>query len=640
MDEGKAGAEGINSRTIPAMIKRSVQHFGEMPALCRKLDEVWVPISYADLDRAATCFACGLIRLLGVRKGDHVALIADNRPEWMIADLGIHYAGAVDIPRGADTPTQILEAIVRHSDARFAIVENAELLEKIRPLLSELQGIVVLDPPSAGQSLPANAHTYAELMVEGERDTFAAEELVGERLTQLRSEDLATIIYTSGTAGNPKGVMIAHRHYLHNIQTVPGLLGNDSTDKSLAFLPIWHAFERMIEYIILSVGASVYYSNLAGLRDHLVEVRPTVLVTVPDFWVSVYKVFLRKATAESRLKRVLVGSLLASAIRYRRAFRLLHGNQPRFNPEERPSTWSILHARFNCFCLAPVFRLTDRLLFRRLWESLGGQLKTVSIGAGPLPAKIDEFLDAAGINVVEGYGLTEAMVIIAFRDAQHKRFQTVGGVLPGLELQIVDENGNPLGPGVVGRIRFRGPTLMLGYYKDPQLTAAVIDRDGWFDTGDTGVWTVDSCLRVLGRADDTLVLTNGEKVNAVMLENELRGESLVERAVVVGQGRPFVASFLFPQPQELAALAKQKGISFQRVEELATNPQILAEYQALCDRVSANRQKFTVHERIRRFRLVFWRLDVGKELSQSMKLRRAELARLHQREIDGLYRTG
>ncbi|MCX5973539.1 MAG: AMP-binding protein, partial [Coprothermobacterota bacterium] len=417
MNEGEAGAEGINNRTIPAMIKRSVQRYGEMPALCRKVEEVWLPISYADLDRAATCFAFGLMNLLGVRKGDHIALIADNRPEWMIASLGILYATAVDVPRGSDTPAEILQTIVRHSDARIAILENVEQLEKLRPLLGELDQLIFIDPPASIENLPIPWHRFADCLAEGERDFAQTEEQVGQRLAQLQPDDLATIIYTSGTAGNPKGVMIAHRHYMHNIEAVPGLLGNNSTDKSLAFLPIWHAFERMIEYIILSVGASVCYSNLAGLREHLVEVHPTVLATVPDFWVSVYKVFLRKATAESPLKRALVTSLLASAIRYRRAFRLLHGNKPRFRPEERPGTWSIIQARFSCFCLAPLFRLTDRLLFRRLWESLGGRLKTVSIGAGPLPAKIDEFLDAAGINVVEGYGLTEVMVIIAFRDA-------------------------------------------------------------------------------------------------------------------------------------------------------------------------------------------------------------------------------
>lgn len=640
MEESKARAGKISEGTVPSLIKDSVQRFGEKPALYRRIQEHWVGMSYAALDHAATCFAFGLMNRLGVQKGDHVALIANNRMEWMIADLGILYAAAVDVPRGSDTPAEILQTIVRHSDARIAILENAEQLEKLRPLLGELDQLIFIDPPASTEAIQIRWCSLADCLAEGERDFAQAEEQVGQRLAQLHPDDLATIIYTSGTTGNPKGVMIAHRNYMHNVETVPVILGNTSKDKSLSFLPIWHAFERMIEYIILSVGASVYYSNISELREHLPEVQPTLLITVPDFWVTIYKAFLRKAMTGSRFKKLFVSLILRSALRYQRSIRLLRGDDPRFTSADRPSNWRKAIAWLNrCVC-APAFFLADRLLFKKLRATLGNHLELVSSGAGPLPEKVDDFMNAAGINVVEGYGLTETMVIIAVRDAKHKRFQTVGGVLPGLEIQIRSESGVPLGPGQLGSVYFRGPTLMLGYYKNPELTSSLIDRDGWFDTGDLGMWTIDGCLKILGRADDMLVLTNGEKVNAVILENELRSESLVERAVVVGQGKPYAAAFLFPNPQELRALAQRKGVSYQQLEELAENPQILAEYKALCDRVSLNRDRFTAHERIRRFQLVFWRLEVGKELSQSLKLRRLQFTRLHQKEIDGLFKAG
>jgi long-chain acyl-CoA synthetase len=632
--------ESVSSvpRTVPGLIGQSVERFGDRPAFFHKVEDAWQPISYRDLDQRAKAFASGLIHRLGVEKGDLLAMIANNRPEWMVASLGIHFAGAVDVPRGSDTPPEILQTILRHSGARMAILEDLSVLEKLGSVASQLETLVLIDPPDG--PLPANAYAFKDLLADGERLLRDHQEEMEERLRQLDGEDLASVIYTSGTNGDPRGVMILHRNYLHNPEPLHQLIGLTPEDRLLSILPIWHAYEREVEYTALAGGASIYYGSILQLKDDLSVVRPTIIPSVPDLWVSFYKIFLDRALrGASPLKKALIHFLLNSSRRHASAIRLRQDCEPRFSlVTPVAETSQKVGALLASILWAIPRRLADRLVFSKLRETLGGHLRLALSGAGPLPRVVDEFYDAAGVTILDGYGMTEAMVVIAGRSPLHKVISTSGKALPGIDLRIRGEDHQALPPGQAGEIQLRGSSVSPGYFKNDQLTQERFDGEGWFCTGDLGILTIDGNLRVLGRLDDTLVLRNGEKVNAMLLENELRSDPLVEQAVVVGQGRSYLAAFLFPNKSELQRWAEERGLPKGTLQELAKRPEVIKAYRRLLQHISGNPDRFAPHERVRIFRLQVRDLEVGKELSQSLKLRRGEFERRHAEEIVELYK--
>jgi len=287
--------------------------------------------------------------------------------------------------------------------------------------------------------------------------------------------------------------------------------------------------------------------------------------------------------------------------------------------------------------LSPFHALADRLVFRELRAGLGGRLRFPCVGGGPLPGAVDEFFDAAGLTLLEGYGMTEAIVVMAMRDPFHRVLRSTGHIIRGMEHRLLGDDGRPCPPGGVGRLQVRGPNVMRGYYKDPARTAEVLSGDGWLDTRDLALAHADGSLRVLGRLDDTLVLTNGENVNAPYLENELCANEWIDRAVVVGEGRPYVAAFVKPSLTHLEGLARRLGLPVDDLAALVADERVVKHYRRLASAISADLRRFAPYERIHRVRLWLEDFRIGQELSQTLKLRRHEFSRLYSSEIDDLY---
>jgi long-chain acyl-CoA synthetase len=294
-------------------------------------------------------------------------------------------------------------------------------------------------------------------------------------------------------------------------------------------------------------------------------------------------------------------------------------------------------ARVTAAALRPVHALADRLVFREVRAGLGGQLRFPCVGGGPLPDTVDEFFDAAGMPLLEGYGMTEAIVVMAMRDPFHRQLKTAGHIIRGMEYRLTREDGRECRPGDVGRLEVRGPNIMRGYHKDPDRTAQVLGPEGWLDTHDMALAHADGSLRVLGRSDDTLVLTNGENVNAPYLENELCASEWIERAVVVGEGRPFVAAFLAPSRAHLEGLARRFGLPVDDLTALVTDERVLKHYRHLASVISGDARRFAPYERVHRVRLWLGEFRIGRELSQTLKLRRHEFLRLYSDKIDDMY---
>ena len=643
-DPGTAGAT-----TLPRLFASWVADYGAEPALSRRVDGVFTAFTYEELDRRASVLALALAQTLSVRRGELVALISDNRPEWMVCSLAIHFLGAVDVPRASDTPPDILEAILRHAEPAVVIVEDPAQLTQAREALPGLRAVVVIDGPLGGGDPAAAAgasptgdgacslYTLAELMVLGEAVWPESAVEIERRRAEVLPEDLATIIYTSGTTGAPKGVALTHANYELNLRELPKLL-HIEREPVLTLLQPWHALERQMQLMYLSKGCCVHYSNVLHLRGDLTAVRPVVMATVPELWVKLYKGVFLRIDGLKPVRRRLVRWLVARSLAFARARRTLWGREPmvrRRGPTRRAvgHAWALVEAA----ALAPFHALADRLVFREVRAGLGGRLRFPCVGGGPLPDAVDEFFDAAGMPLLEGYGMTEAIVVIAMRDPHHRMLRTTGHVIRGMEHRLADKDGDSCRPGDIGRLQVRGPNIMRGYYRDPERTAEVLSADGWLDTRDLALVHADGSLRVLGRLDDTLVLTNGENVNAPYLENELCASEWIDRAVVVGEGRPYVAAFVAPSRAHLEGLARSLGLPADEPAALIADERVVKHYRALVNAISGDRRRFAPYERVHRVRLWLEEFRIGRELSQTLKLRRHEFLHLYSCEIDELY---
>ncbi len=653
--------------TLPRLFAGWVAEYRDEPALSARSGGVFTAITYEELERRASVLALALARDLGVGHGDLVALICDNRPEWMVCSLAIHLLGAVDVPRAADTPHDIIAAILRHAEPAVVIVERAGLLSLVREALPGLRAAVVVDAPRSGaaaragtpaEGIPPGAaqvagvtgdgaasspaggcavHTLAELMAAGEAAWPVAGAELARRREAVAPDDLATIIYTSGTTGAPKGVALTHGNYELNLRELPHLLGIERVPV-ISVLQPWHAYERQMQLMYLSKGCCIHYSSVLHLRGDLPLVRPVVMATVPELWVKLYKGVMLRIDGQRPARRRMVRWLVARALTSARARRVLGGREPVLRPRgparrAAGTAWAAAAAAV----LAPFHALADRLVFREVRAGLGGRLRFPCVGGGPLPDAVDEFFDAAGLPLLEGYGMTEAIVVMAMRDPFRRRLRTAGHVIRGMEYRLTDVAGRPCGPGDVGRLQVRGPNIMRGYYKDPELTSRVIDEEGWLDTHDLALAHADGSLRVLGRLDDTLVLTNGENVNAPYLENELCASEWIDRAVVVGEGRPYVAAFVVPSRSHLETLARSLGLPVDQPAALIADDRIVRHYRHLASMISSDLRRFTPYERVHKVRLWLEEFRIGRELSQTLKLRRHEFLRRYSGEIDELY---
>ncbi len=618
--------------TLPRLLAAWVAEYASEPALAERVEGSFAAISYAELGRRVSALALSFVRELGVRRGELVALICDNRPEWMVCSLAIHSVGAVDVPRASDTPPAILEAILGHADPAVVILEDPAQLPLVRAAAPGLRAVVVID----GQA-DDGVFSYADLLARGEEALPESSAEVERRRREVEPDDLATIIYTSGTTGAPKGAALTHANYELNLRELPELLELERVPVVTLLQP-WHAYERQMQLMYLSKGCCLHYTSVMRLRSDLPSVRPVVMATVPELWVKLYKGVFLKIDGRPPWRRRIARRLVSGALLSARAKRILEGREPELRPSG-PVRRTVVRAgaRGVVTLLAPIHGLADRLVFREVRAGLGGRLRFPCVGGGPLPDAVDEFFDAAGMPLLEGYGMTEAIVVMAMRDPFHRVLRSTGHVIRGMEHRILDDAGRPCRPGSVGRLQVRGPNVMRGYYKDPARTAEVLDEDGWLDTRDRALVHRDGSLRVLGRLDDTLVLTNGENVNAPYLENELCASEWIERAVVVGEGRPYAAAFVRPSLIHLESLARRLGLPVDDLAALVTDERVVKHYRRLASAISADLHRFAPYERIHRVRLWLKDFRIGHELSQTLKLRRHEFSRLYSGEIDELY---
>ncbi len=543
----------------------------------------WQSITYRQFASLFECFGAGLLEF-GVKRGDHVGIISDNRKEWIIGNVGILGIGAADVPRGSDTMPDEAAYILRHADCVVSLVENAEQVKKIAgkkqdiPLLKTL---VVMDEafdPASFTSPTAGLQvlTFRHIMDLGKKRLATDPETFRREMEQGKAEDLATIIYTSGTTGEPKGVMLTHSNFLHNLRTIPNALDVGPSDIFLSVLPVWHSFERIIDNYVLSEGATLAYSKPVGqiMLADMKAVRPTVMASVPRIWEGVRTAIYRNVNEEGGIKKVLFRFFVAVGQAHAACSALVKGLYPQFIRRSRLLDFIIGILPF--LLLFPLRGLGNLLVFSKIKARLGGRFRFTVSGGGALPGYVDRFFQAAGVLLLEGYGLTETTPVVSVRLQHHPVPGTIGPLLAEQQVRVLDpETGKEVGPGHKGVIHLKGPNVMKGYYKRPDKTAEVLTADGWLDTGDLGMMTFKGELKILGRTKETIVLLGGENVEPVPIEDTILESEYIDQTMVVGQDQKFLAALIVPNQEALERYAAEQEIAYVSREDLLENPQIL-----------------------------------------------------------------
>ncbi|MEM7202695.1 MAG: long-chain fatty acid--CoA ligase [Planctomycetota bacterium] len=501
--------------SFPQLVERSAEQFGSKVFLPRRHSRGGDPTSFAALAAEVRAVAAGLASL-GLQHGQRVALMSENSATWLATDLAVTYLGAVGVPRGADTTPAEMRFILEHSGSQIVFAETDRLateLLRYRDELPQLAHVCVL----AETTEVAGAMGLAELRERGATWEQGNAGVLGARSAQVGPDDLLTIVYTSGTTAEPKGVMLTHRNVLSNVHTTTQVLNFVPSDRFLSALPPWHMYERMMDYTALAAGAELVYTDRRRLKEDLRAIQPTLFAAVPRIWESIHDGIINHCEKLAGAKRALMKSVLSTC-------RRVGAGQPRL-----------------------LDRLTHLMLrgtlLRRFRAATGGQLRVAVSGGGALPAHVDEMLLGLGIPICNGYGLTETSPVVALRTPRDNRCGTIGRPLPQTEVQIRDEQGHTVDQGQSGLIWIRGPGVMRGYFNNPTTTANVL-QEGWFNSGDLGSIDRDGHIRITGRAKDTIVLAGGENVEPEPLEIAVKTSPLIEQAVVLGQDRKSLGALL------------------------------------------------------------------------------------------------
>jgi len=595
--------------------------------------------TFADFYQDSLNFGAGLVSL-GIKKAEPVGLLSDNRREWTVADIGIQACGACDVPRGRDVTDAEIRIIYGMTKCRFVVVERQQELTRMidaKGELSDLTTIIVIKskftvPDQTGIDVLSFDQVIEKGKIYRKENPGAIEALV----EQGEKDDLATILFTSGTTGRPKGVMLTQENYLLHVAGCRERMMTEPGEIWLTMLPVWHSFERAIQYAALGNGVGLAYSKAVGMMRDFAEINPHYTTGVPRLWEMIYNAVQKKTETAGGLKKTLFRFFVAVGGAYAALDNLYKGLTPNFKKRIRAIDKMV--SFLPRLCLMPLKALGSRLVFRQIKGLFGNRFKVGISGGGSLQRKIDLFFAAAGISLMEGYGLTETGPVVTVRNIRHLEAGTVGRAFPGMKIKLVDDNGRLCPPGTKGLIFARGAQVMKGYYEDPVETAKVLSADGWLDTGDLGVMTHDGALKIVGRKKDTIVLLSGVNIEPVPIEKHITYSPLIDAAVVVGQDQRYISALIVPNFQLLKQFALENGMNPDSMEELVQKPEVLNLYRKAIDEQINMHNGFKSYEHVHSFTLLTRPFEAPRELSAKQELKRAEVNKLYAQQIAGLFK--
>lgn len=561
----------------------------------------WKKYSTADVKNCVDQLSAGLLAL-GISCGDmspegrdKIAILCKNRPEWVMLDLAVQQIGAILVPLYPTINVNELEFVLKDSQVKLAFVNDEDLYLKVRSLkekLPALQEIYTFEHV-------ANARHWKEVSALGSPEWVSKIASVSEKIGY---EDLATIIYTSGTTGTPKGVMLSHRNILTNVMACIPCFPPGDKMRSLSFLPLNHIFERMVTYLYLFRGTSIYYAeSLETIGENLKEVKPNMFTTVPRLLEKVYDKIMQKGSELSGTKKKL--------------FYWAHDLATKFEINKNLGFWYNLK-----------LGIANKLIFSKWREGLGNNLKCIVTGGAACQVRLIRIFTAARIPIMEGYGLTETSPVVSVNRFQEegRRFGTVGPLIDGVQVKIAED----------GEILCKGPNIMMGYYKRPDLTAQDI-VDGWYHTGDIGTLSEDNYLKITDRKKELFKTSGGKYVAPLPIENKLKESPFIEQVMLIGAERKFVSALIVPSFPNLRDWSRKNGISEEGSDELIRHPKVIELYKDLVESFN----KFFNHvEQVKKFELLSheWSVDTG-ELTPKMSLKRKVVMEKYRDAVERIY---
>ena len=634
----------MSDKTLLDVFSRAAVSFPNQFFHTKDRHKYYRSTSFAHLHQRAKILALELISN-GVNMGDNVAVIADNRQEWLITDMAIQIAGGVCVPRGSDSNANEIRYILEHCGAKIVFIEHLRLYKKIAEILSELKvKVFVLDPEFPKDTLTKfNGQTIADVLVNAKPYTNESENLLYQIRSKISADNAFTIIYTSGTTGNPKGVVLTHANMLYQLTVVPELIQLQKTDRILSILPIWHIFERLMLYCAIHGGANLYYTSTKDLIEDFIRVKPTLMASAPRLWETIYQRLRERVDKTEALNRELFDLSYDIKKELHEANNTIQNTWQQIVDNGIISSFPGLGGIFSNFAqsLGKKIALTfpdmylDPIFLMRVRAMLGGELRGTISGGGALPKHIDEFFNAIGIPVYEGYGMTECSPVIAMRSVSNVRIGTVGKVVNGTNVQIRSEEGNILPQGNIGVIWVKGRGVTSGYYKNPVATENVL-KEGWLNTGDLGRLDEFGNLSIRGRAKDTIVLMGGENIEPVPIETLLTQHPLVEQAVVVGQDKKNLGVLIWPSYERLED-AGYAVDEFDLTCNLNQKPEILHLFRGVLSEIVNERNGFKSFEHVSHIRFLPKKLLVGQELTNLQKIKRNIVHEKYKELIESMY---
>ena len=566
-------------------------------AFSTKYNGKWETISTQEYIDKANQLSRGLLKL-GVQPNEKIAIISTtNRTEWNICDIGVLQTGAQTVPIYPTISKEDYEYILNHSESSYCIVSDITIIEKLNQIKgnTKLKGVFTFDEIKGEKN-------YTEILELGKSDENQKE--VEARKEAIKPSDLATIIYTSGTTGRPKGVMLSHHNIVSNVisskKRVPLDYGNS---KALSFLPVCHIFERMILYLYQYCGVDIYFAeSIEKLTENAQEVKPEVMTAVPRLYEKIYDKIILKGEDLSGIKKKLFFWAVNLGLKY--------------EPYGANGWW-----------YEKQLGIARKLIFSKWQAALGGELKLMVSGSAALQPRLTRIFAAAGMPIMEGYGLTETSPVISVNDQNDGNFRvgTVGKVIENVEVKFGED----------GELMVKGPNVMQGYYKDPEKTASVM-KDGFFCTGDKGEFDKDGFLKITGRTKEMFKTSGGKYVVPPLLEGQLKQSLFIEQVMVVGEGEKMPAAIIQTNFEYLRDWAKDNEINFSSNEDLVSNQKVIDAIQKEVDECNCHFGKW---EQIKRFELTpdEWTIDSG-HLTPTMKMKRAVIKKIYQNLYDKIYR--
>ena len=635
--------------TVPKMIKDQAEKYGEIIAQYKRLKNGdFEPIKYRDLFQIGMDFAAALL-MLGVQREEPIGLISDNRAEWLQADIGIMSIGAIDVPRGCDATVIDLEKILSITECKVVIAENNSQINKIISLkekLPHIQKIITFEEKDlvkdevkqAVEDNNVELYYFSNLIVEGQKWRIEHKGAVEAELEKGTIEDTATIIFTSGTTGTPKGVMLSHKNFLTQLDEIVERIYMNPGDKALSVLPVWHVFEREVEYVIMIQAATICYSKPVGsiLLADFKRFNPHVLPAVPRVFEAVYDGVTKKMRKTGGIVNKMFNFFVGVAIIQKRMTRKMFNQNACFTSYFTPLWWILFFIPW--ILLWPLYGLGNLLVFRKIKSMLGTNFRVGVAGGGAFPPKIDEFFWAIGVNVVEGYGLTETAPIVSVRPIAAPIFRTIGSPIRGVKARIVDpQDGFVLGRCKEGVLQIKGDTVMKGYYKNPEMTAKVMTVDGWLDTGDLAIFTIHDELQIKGRIKDTIVLRGGENLEPLPIEMKLAESRYIKAAVVVGQDKRYLGALILINSDEVQTYAEENGIQYDTFENFLNSEVVHKLFETEISNLVNSKTGFKMFERINKFVLITKDFEVGVELSAKQEIMRFRINDIYKKEIESMF---